>query len=322
MNIKKFFVSMLVTFLVVLVVGGGLMTAQFMFGTNLSSEITKFLDKSKGDKVNILLMGLDQDKIRADVVMVVSLDPEMEQINVLSLPRDTRVQYSTNRYDKLNHAMGYKNPEETIIRLVKQVTGMPIHYYCEVDFKGVKNIVDILGGVDFEVPCNMNYDDPVQNLHIHLKKGMQHLDGQKAHDMLRFRHNNDMTASGLYALGDEGRIDTTQKFLKALFEQKLKPEYLMKAPRLIDEIYDHVNTNFSLADATGYVKLLKKLNGDSLQTYTLPGEAKYIGTTSYFIYDRTKTEQLVLEKFGYPEEEAKEWRKQQAEKANAGNNED
>ncbi len=316
MNIKKFFISMLVTSLVVLVVGGGLMTAQFMFGTNLSSEITKFLDKSQGDKVNILLMGLDQDKIRADVIMVVSLDPELNQINMLSIPRDTRVQYSTNRYDKINHAMGYKNPEETIIRLVKQVTGMPIHYYCEVDFSGVKEIVDILDGVDFDVPYNMDYDDPHQNLHIHLKAGMQHLDGDGAHDLLRFRHNNNGSAEGLYILGDEGRIDTTQKFLKALFEQKLKPEYLGKAPRLIKEIYNHVNTNFSVADATGYIKMLKKMDSDSLQTFVLPGEAKYIGPVSYFIYDKTQVKKLVLENFGYPEEEAAEWRKQQAAAGN------
>lgn len=309
MNVKKFFISMLVTFLVILVIGGGLMTANFMFGTNLSSEITNFLDKSDTKKVNILLMGLDKDRTRADVIMVVSLDPEFNTVNILSIPRDTRVQYSEGKYDKLNHAMGYKNPEETTIRLVRQVTGMPIHYYCEVDFMGFRDVIDILGGVYFDVPINMHYEDPAQNLSIHVNKGYQKLDGKQAEGVVRYR--------ATYANGDHDRIPVQQNFLKALFEQKLQPEYLTKAPALIKEIYEHVKTNFSVADATGYIKMLRKMSADSLQTHTLPGESKYIGNVSYFVYDTSATRQLILENFGYPEEEAKRWREEQAKISSA-----
>ncbi len=303
MNIKKFFLSMLITILVVAVVAGGLQAARFMFDTNLSAEIARLLDRTSGDKVNVLLMGLDKDKTRADVIMVVSVDPECNEVNVLSIPRDTRAQYSETRYDKINHAMGYKNPEETIIRLVKNITGMPIHYYCEIDFMGFREVIDILGGVEFDVPVNMHYDDPVQDLHIHVDKGLQVLDGEDSEGVVRFRNT--------YVNGDYDRIQVQQDFLHALFEQKLQPQYITKAPAIIKEIYEHVRTNFSVADATGYLKMLKKMDTESLSTHTLPGESRYMSGVSYFVYDSEKTRQLILEEFGYPEEEAKAWREQQ-----------
>lgn len=306
MNIKKFFISMLVTVLVVAVIFAGLQTAQFLFGTNLSEKITEFLDKATNDKVNVLLLGLDKDKTRADVIMVVSVDSDTNQVNVLSIPRDTRAQYSESRYDKINHAMGYNNPEETILRLVKQITGMPIHYYCEIDFSGFRKVIDILGGVEFDVPVNMHYDDPAQDLSIHINKGLQKLNGAQAEGVVRFR--------ATYPGGDNDRIPVQQNFMKALFEQKLKPQYIIKAPALIREIYKHVTTNFSVADATGYVKMLRKMTPESLKTFMLPGEGRYVSGVSYYIHDRAKTKQMILENFGYPEEEAKAWREQQAAK--------
>ncbi|MBE7021687.1 MAG: LytR family transcriptional regulator [Ruminococcaceae bacterium] len=298
MNIKKFFLSMLVTILVVCTIAGGLSAANFLFGTNLADEIAKYLDKTTNDKVNVLLMGLDKGKTRADVIMVVSVDPKENTVKVLSIPRDTRAQYSESRYDKINHAMGYKNPEETIIRLVRNITGMPIHYYCEIDFMGFRNVIDILGGVEYDVPINMHYDDPVQDLHIHVNKGLQVLDGEDAEGVVRFRNT--------YANGDYDRIALQQDFLKELFAQKLDAKYITKAPAIVNEIYDHVKTNFSVADATKYLGMLKKMTDDSLTTYTLPGNSQYISGISYFIYDPAKTREMVLYNFGYPEDEYKQ----------------
>ncbi len=311
MNKRKFFASMLVTILVVIVVAGGLMTARLMFGTvgtSLSDSITNLLDKRSGDKANILLMGLDKGKQRADVIMVVSLDRGNNEVEVLSIPRDTRVQYSATRYDKINHAMGYKNPEETIIGLVKKITGMPIHYYCEVSFEGFRNVIDVLGGVEFDVPINMYYNDPAQDLYINVKKGLQVLNGTQAEGVVRYR--------ATYATGDLQRIDLQRDFLQALFEQKLQPKYLKKAPKLLKEIYEHVETNFKLSDATKYIRMFKKMDSESLQTHMLPGASQTIGGGSYYVYDTEKTRQLILEHFGYPEDEAKALEKQR--KAEAG----
>lgn len=302
MNIKKFFAAMLITVLVLSVIGGGLLTAKVLFGTSLSESIANLLDKSKTEKANILLLGLDKGRIRADVIMVVSLDPVDNKINVLSIPRDTRVQYPSGRYDKINHSMGYKNPEETIIGLVKKITGMPIHYYCEVNFEGFRDVIDILGGVEYDVPINMHYDDPYQDLHIHVNKGLQVLNGKDAEGVVRYR--------ATYANGDLGRINLQQDFLRALFAQKLQPKYISKAPALLREMNEHVTTNFAIADATKYLGMLKKMNSDSLQTHMLPGASKTISGISYYVYDEAAIKNIVLTSFGYPEEEAAKLKEQ------------
>ncbi|MBQ2696152.1 MAG: LCP family protein [Clostridia bacterium] len=299
MNKKKFFVSMLITVLVVATIALGLWVAKLFFGNtlaekfgeDLSNRIIGTLDKQTDDKVNILLLGLDKDRTRADVIMVVSVDPNRNRVDILSIPRDTRVQHSPNHFDKINHSMGYKNPEETTIKMVKQITGMPIHYYCEVDFAGFRNVIDILGGVEFNVPVDMHYEDPEQDLYIHVNKGWQVLDGKNAEGVVRFR--------ATYPGGDNDRIPVQQDFIHALFEQKLKPQYIVKAPSIISEIYNNVTTNFSVAKATGYIPMLKNLNKDSLKTHTLPGEGQYIGNVSYFVYDKEATKKLISEEFGY-----------------------
>ena len=298
MNIKKFLLAMLITVFALVTVAGGATLANFLYGDSLSSEITRLLDKPVGKKINILLMGLDEDKTRADTIMIVTVNPEDNTVKLLSIPRDTRVSVG-NSSIKINSTMGYKKREELMIQKLREITNMPIHYYAEVDFSGFKEIVDILGGVDYNVPYSMNYDDPTQNLHIHFSPGMQHLDGQKAHDYVRFRQNNNHTAPGLYALGDEGRIQAQQEFLKEFFRQKLQPQYISKAPELIKEIYKFVKTNFSVADAIRYSGMLKKIDPSTFETYVLPGEARYVGGVSYFIHYPNSTQDLVYKKFGY-----------------------
>jgi len=220
------------------------------------------------------------------------------------------VTLNTGKSIKINSCLGFKSREKFMIETIKTITKMPVHYYCEVNFDGFIEIIDILGGVDYNVPFDMNYDDPVQDLHIHLKAGMQHLDGQAAHDFVRFRHNNKGEgeyAPGEYAKGDIGRIDAQQKFLKELFRQKMQPQYLLKAPALIDAAYSNVKTNFTIASALDFVTILKSAETTNLESFVLPGEGRYIGNVSYYIYSPSETKALVLSEFGYPEDEAKEY---------------
>lgn len=298
MNIKKFMLALLVTVLAFCTVAGGYTLANFLNGTSLSGEISQHLDKPVGDKFNILLMGLDEDKTRADTIMIVSVDPKENTVKLLSVPRDTQIQVNGSII-KINATMGYQRKEELMIQVLRELTGMPIHYYAEIDFDGFKEVVDILGGVDYNVPFDMNYDDPTQNLHIHLKAGMQHLDGQAAHDFVRFRHNNGGSAPGDYALGDPGRIKAQQAFLKELVRQKLQPQYITKAPELINEIYKYVKTNFSIADALRYAGMLTKIDADTFQTFMLPGESVYEHSLWYHKHDPEETEELVRTEFGY-----------------------
>ncbi len=297
MNIKKFVAAMLVTVFTFSAVFGGVYLAYLFNKNSLSGQISALLDQVDSDRINFLVMGLDDDKTRADTIMMISVDASNKSVKLLSIPRDTKVTVA-GKSIKINSTMGYKRREELMIETLRKLTGMPIHYYVEIDFEGFKDIIDVLGGVDYNVPYNMDYDDPAQDLHIHLKKGMQHLDGQKAHDFVRFRHNNDGSAPGLYALGDPGRIDAQQNFLKELLRQKLQPQYLAKAPELIEKVYQYVKTNFSLSDSLRFVGFLRDFSNTSLETYVLPGEA-IKEFTWYYVHDPVKTRELVRTTFGF-----------------------
>ena len=124
--------------------------------------------------------------------------------------------------DKINCIYSEKDPDR-ILSKVKELTGLPIDYYIKIDNTALIKLVDILGGVEFDVPIEMNYDDKSQNLHIHLKKGVQTIDGEKAEQLLRFRHNNNGTSySKEYGDNDFGRMKTRKKFYFSSFKSNIK----------------------------------------------------------------------------------------------------
>jgi len=307
---KRIIAWILVGILAVFSVLFGIQYGKISYMTSLGAAEFSLDEPAAHGKFNVLLLGVDKDGVRADTIMLFSVDNINKSVKVLSIPRDTRVTLNTGKSIKINSCLGFKSREKFMIETIKTITKMPVHYYCEVNFDGFIEIIDILGGVDYNVPFDMNYDDPVQDLHIHLKAGMQHLDGQAAHDFVRFRHNNKGEgeyAPGEYAKGDIGRIDAQQKFLKELFRQKMQPQYLLKAPALIDAAYSNVKTNFTIASALDFVTILKSAETTNLESFVLPGEGRYIGNVSYYIYSPSETKALVLSEFGYPEDEAKEY---------------
>ena len=155
-------------------------------------------DEILNKRINVLLLGIDDGDSedfgtdapkRTDAMMVVSFDTEHNEVSILSIPRDTRVSIPGHRApDKINAAYAYGG-----INLAKQTVAnllqIPIHYYILANWQGFIQIMDILGGVDLYVDHNMNYEDPYANLKIHLQQGFQHLDGEKAGEYVRFRHD-------------------------------------------------------------------------------------------------------------------------------------
>lgn len=306
---KKILVWIMLVFFGFLSVYSGIQFGKLSYITSLEDTISMSLDEPvKTGKFNVLLLGVDKDGLRADTIMIFSVDNINKSIKMLSVPRDTKITLSTGRNIKINSCLGFKSREKFMIETLKAVTKMPIHYYCEVDFDGFIEIVDVLGGVDYNVPYDMNYDDPFQDLHIHLKAGMQHLDGQAAHDFVRFRHNNKgegVYAPGEYAQGDIGRISAQQNFLKELFRQKMQPQYLLKAAELLSAASENVKTNFTISSALDFIGILKSTESTEIENFVLPGEGRYIGNVSYYVYNPSETKKLILSEFGYPEEEAK-----------------
>lgn len=252
------------------------------------------------DEILVLLMGVDTKDVkrskgtRTDTMMLVKVNFEDGKVNILSIPRDTRVLVK-GREDKINHAHAYGGADLSI-RTVRDFLNLDLDYYVKVDYKAVMEIVDAIGGVEIDVPRNMTYYDPSADppLNINLKKGVQVLDGQKAHDFLRWRKNNALTSG----YGDIGRIESQQMFLKELIKQTLKPKNIFKLPTLIETYYDYVETNIPLNVILKGAISANKIDIENMETATVPGESKNIAKLDYWVYNEVETMEIVKKMFG------------------------
>lgn len=254
------------------------------------------------DELLVLLMGVDSKDVkkskgtRTDTMMLVKVNFESGKINLLSIPRDTRVMVK-GKPDKMNHAHAYGGSDLTI-QTVRDFLNIDLDYYVKVDYRAVMEIVDAIGGVEIDVPRNMKYNDPTADppLNINISKGLQTLDGKNAHDFLRWRHNNSYTAG--YADGDIGRIGSQQMFMKELVKQTLKAKNIFKLPSLIETYYDYVETNVPLKTILKGAMSAKSLDTENMETVTIPGNDKTIDKLSYWIYNEEETRQVVETMFG------------------------
>ena len=172
---------------------------------------------TNSEPIYVLLLGENKDlgQTLADTIMCLGYNPEEQRAFIISIPRDTFVGQNLNYAkpeDKINSFFSEKNPQK-ILDKVNELTGLNIEYYMVINNNGLIKLVDLIGGVEFDVPIDMNYDDKSQGIHIHLKKGVQTIDGEKAEMLLRFRHNNNGTTYPQeYGDNDFGRMKTRKKF--------------------------------------------------------------------------------------------------------------
>ena len=267
-------------------------------------EIEKPLDIGL---VNVLLLGKD-DNMLTDTIMLVSINGVERKVNVLSIPRDTRTAFG-GYFGKINEAHYFgtqevqrgriKEPEDYVIGKIKALTGLPIHYFATINTSGFRNIIDILDGVEIDVPDvegggrGMNYYDPTpgHEFRVAIKPGLQTLNGVQSEGFMRYR-------SG-YPEGDVGRIRAQQQFIKALTEQKLRPEYLLKINELFNAVFKNIKTNFVAADMARYAVLINSISSDNVQTFQVPGAGEYINELSYFIPNLRELEKLMDEHFRF-----------------------
>jgi len=245
------------------------------------------------DHVNVLILGLDEDKERSDVIMLANFDSGSGNLNLLSIARDTRVK-AGGKYRKINALVGIGG-EQLTIKKVEEITGLTIPYYITLDFEGFKKIIDVLGGVEMDVPFDMDYDDPNQDLHIHLKKGRQILDGEKAVQFVRYRKGNKKGEG--YVNGDIDRMAAQQQFIKALIAQKAKVKYLSKIDDIFLILKNYMRTNIEIGHINYYIDGLAKVRYKNTKAFTLPGKSVYRNKTWYYIYDKEKTRELIDKNF-------------------------
>jgi len=250
---------------------------------------------SANDRINILLLGTDEElgsQSRTDTIILVSLDHANKKVSLLSIPRDTRVDIPGHGENKINAANlmgGADLVRETLSSLLK----VPIDYYVITNFNGFKQIVDTLGGVEIDVERDMQYR--VYDGMIDIKKGLQRLDGDKALQYVRFRHDK---------LGDITRTQRQQKFLTALAKEVMEPKNLIKLPVLIPELTHAVETDINIAQMIGLAKEIKLFDLSNITVQTLPGNFVTIDGVSYWCVDAEKAHQVVLKVFTGESDEA------------------
>ena len=248
-------------------------------------------EKKVNHCINVLLLGTDDGDLdnpgsprRSDTMIVASINPDNKTVNILSIPRDSRVNIPGHSgYDKITHAFFYGGPD-LAVRTVEDNFHIPINYYTVIDWQAFIKVVDILGGVDLNVEQNMNYDDPYENLSIHLDKGYQHLNGEKAGEYVRFRHDE---------LGDIGRVQRQEKFLKAMTGQMLQAGTILKLPSLMTTVSHYIQTNMNTYTLVKIANVLKDMKADSLHAEMVPGDFATIDDISYWIPNRAEMQKIV-----------------------------
>ena len=239
-------------------------TSQDVSSSSSASSEPAPVKERKDDFFTILVSGLDDDNGGSDTNILVGFDAKNQAITCVSIPRDTGV-YINGKSRKINYAYNAGGMEQ-MRQTVSDALGIPVDVSVEVNLKAFVKLVDEIGGVDFEVPLNMNYDDPYQDLHIHLQKGMQHLNGADALKVVRFRHNND--GSG-YGTEDIGRIGTQQAFLKAVFQKMLaNPQKITAYAQIFSE---YVKTDLAVSELAWFGQEALLMGMDKLSFSTLPG---------------------------------------------------
>ncbi|WP_053956382.1 M56 family metallopeptidase/LCP family protein [Inediibacterium massiliense] len=240
------------------------------------------------NQTNILLIGVDGgEQMRADTLMLLSLNKTNNNLAVLSIPRDTLI--TSDKQDNKISTLMTDGDAQKITDAVTNNLEIPVNYYVRIDYEGFRNIIDILGGVEFNVPVDMLYDDPAQNLHISLEKGLQILDGEKAEQLVRYRAG--------YPKGDITRVRMQQNFITKLIKQKFDTKYLTEISGLSNELSKNVVTNYPSVKIAEDLKALNKININDIETFILPGTTELRQTTSYFVVNYTELKNLVEKKF-------------------------
>lgn len=270
-----------------------------MIQTAMGQDEKKLADL---DPLTILIMGVSEDisSKLTDTIIVASYNPKTQKATLLSIPRDTFIGKNKNTatsYDKIN-ALYQSSPEKTLAA-VNKITGLDIKYYVVISNNALVQLVDEIGGVEFDVPINMNYDDSSQNLSIHLKKGLQKLNGEQAEGLVRFRKNNNGTSyPSEYGDNDLGRMRTQREFITEVAKQTLQLKNITKIGNFIDIIKENVTTNIkNWTTIKDYVAYAIDFNTENIRAESIPGEAGYYNKLSFFIYNQKETDKLVKELF-------------------------
>jgi len=237
------------------------------------------------NRINVLVVGCDEieNHGRADTIVFLSISPKTKDALILSIPRDTRVEIPGRGMDKINHAYAFGG-EKLLSKTVSQFLDEPLHFYAVVDFEGFVSIIDELGGVEIDIEKEMHYVDKAGGVDINLYPGKQIVNGEKALQYIRFRHDR---------LGDLGRIKRQQKLAMALINKMMNFDSIRKIPHISEELKGYIETNIKVQDAVALANLFKGLNQEKFKLETIRSKPVYIEGVSYLEPDVKEVQQRV-----------------------------
>lgn len=255
-------------------------------------------DETLNERINVLLLGIDDgdseaaeyEPKRTDAIILLSFDPKQNLVSVLSIPRDTKVILPGHKDpEKINAAYAYGGAvmaKQTVANLLR----VPIHYYALANWRGFIDMVNLIGGVDIYVDKDMYYEDPYADLVIDIKQGYQHMDGETAGKYVRFRKDE---------LGDIGRVQRQQKFLKAAAEQMFSVQNVTKISSLMSALDKYIDTDLNTLTMFKAANSFKLFGDDKVRSCMLYGQFDDSSGISYWAADQDSVNKS-LEELGIP----------------------
>ncbi len=308
---KKWKKVILIILLILIIAGGVLAYRVHQNGGGLTGILATAVGHNEEtlkelDEFRCLILGISTDEegaLLTDTIMVASYNPNTQKATLLSIPRDTYTGKNPSKataYQKINSIYSRNKDPNEVLDAVNDITNLGLQYYAIVKTEGFIKLVDAIGGVTFNVPIDMDYDDTSQDLHIHLKAGEQVLDGDKAEQLVRFRHNNDGTSyPEEYGDNDLGRMRTQREFIMTVIKQTARVENIFKIGEILDVAEENVITNIDFNAIKDYIPYAVEFNTENLLTATLPGVStnKNDAGTWVYIHDKEETATLIQELF-------------------------
>ncbi|MBR7025324.1 MAG: LCP family protein [Selenomonadaceae bacterium] len=216
---------------------------------------------------NILILGVDDSHLQeADTILVLSFANDTGDSRIIGIPRDTWIT-SRSYSGKIASLYGWSGAPG-LVREVSKILGISIHQYIIIDMKTFADLIDVLGGLDIYVEENMDYEDDQAGLSIHIPQGYQHLSGEEVQKYLRFRGEK---------LGDVGRVQRQQKFIKALYAKVLQLDTIPKLPAIADIFRNRMETSAEIFDSAHLANVLRKMSSNPPLTLMLPGSENVDG---------------------------------------------
>jgi polyisoprenyl-teichoic acid--peptidoglycan teichoic acid transferase len=239
--------------------------------------VTQTASRSFGGlKLNLLILGYQADEATTDTIILAHLDVARRCATLVSIPRDTWVKVPGEGFSKINSAYAFGGAHATGAVVSRLLGGVPIDAIVALQPEGAATLVDALGGLDVNVDEAMDYDDNSGDLHIHLRKGEQHLDGSQVAGYVRFRND---------PASDFGRVKRQQQVLKLLMNQVSEPQNWAKLPSILKLARKQIHTTLNDRQLLSLLTIYRDVPDDNVRSFTLPSKAGWVGDASVVFAD-------------------------------------